>query len=87
MDSKVTLSFDQEVIRHAKQYAASQHISLSRLVEFLLRRATTGEYRSLEDFPIADWVMQVAEGPAEYNTGKKSRKDLKDEFFTSRKKK
>jgi hypothetical protein len=87
MDSKVTLSFDQEVIRHAKQYAASQHISLSRLVEFLLRRATTGEYRSLEDFPIADWVYQVAEGPAEYNTGKKSRKALKDEFFTSRKKK
>ena len=87
MDSKVTLSFDQEVIRHAKQYAASQNISLSRLVEFLLRRVTTGEYRSLEDFPIADWVMQVAEGPAEYNTGSKSRKTLKGEFFTSRKKK
>jgi hypothetical protein len=87
MDSKVTLSFDREVIRQAKQYAAGQHISLSRLVEFLLRRVTTGEYRSLEDFPIADWVNQVAEGPAEYNTGRKSRKDLKDEFFTSRKKK
>ena len=67
--------------------AASQNISLSRLVEFLLRRITTGEYRSLEDFPIADWVLQVAEGPAEYNTGSKSRKTLKGEFFTSRKKK
>lgn len=87
MDSKVTLSFDAEVIRQAKEYAASQSISLSRLVEFLLRRAATGEYRSLEDFPIADWVSQVAEGPAEYKTGKKGRKSLKDEFFKSRKKK
>jgi hypothetical protein len=87
MDSKVTLSFDQEVIRHAKEYAASQNISLSRLVEFLLRRATTGEYRSLEEYPIADWVSEVAEGPAEYKAGSKSRKALKSEFFTSRKKK
>jgi len=87
MDNKVTLSFDEEVIRRAKEYAASQHISLSRLVEFLLRRITTGEYRSLEDLPIADWVLQVAEGPAEYKTGRKSRKELKDEFFKSRKKK
>jgi hypothetical protein len=87
MDNKVTLSFDQEVIRRAKEYAASQHISLSRLVEFLLRRITTGEYRSLEDFPIADWINQVAEGPAEYKTERKRRKSLKDEFFKSRKKK
>jgi hypothetical protein len=87
MDSKVTLSFDQEVIRHAKEYAASQNISLSRLVEFLLRRATTGEYRSLEEYPIADWVNEVAEGPADYKSSSKSRKALKNEFFTSRKKK
>jgi hypothetical protein len=87
MDNKVTLSFDEQVIRRAKEYAASQHISLSRLVEFLLRRITTGEYRSLEDLPIADWVLQVSEGPAEYKTTGKSRKSLKDEFFKSRKKK
>jgi hypothetical protein len=87
MDSKVTLSFDSEVIRQAKGYAASQNISLSRLVEFLLRRITTGEYKSLEDLPIAEWVLQVAEGPAEYKTAKKSRQNLKDEFFKSRKKK
>ncbi len=87
MDSKVTLSFDQEVIRHAKEYAASQNISLSRLVEFLLRRATTGEYRSLEEFPIADWVSASGRRPSRIQTGSKSRKDLKDEFFTSRKKK
>jgi hypothetical protein len=86
MDAKVTLSFDKEVVHQAKEYAASQNISLSRLVEFLLRRTTMGQYSSLEDFPIADWVKQVSEGPAEYRTRKRSRKDLKDEFFSSRKK-
>ena len=86
MDTKVTLSFDQEVIRQAKDYAASQNISLSRLVEFLLRRTTMEQYSSLEDFPIAEWVKQVSEGPAEYRTRKNSRKDLKDEYFSSRKK-
>ncbi|HEY4288626.1 MAG TPA: DUF6364 family protein [Puia sp.] len=85
MDSKVTLSFDEDVIRQAKEYAASQNISLSRLVEFLLRKTTTGQFSSLEDFPIADWVRQVSEGPAEYHTRKKDPKDRNDEFYSSRK--
>ena len=85
MDSKVTLSFDKEVIQNAKKYAAANNISLSRLVEFLLRKTTTGQYSSLEDYPISDWVLKVAEGQAEYLTKKRSSKDLKDEFFSSRK--
>jgi hypothetical protein len=85
MDSKVTLSLDKEVIQEAKEYAASKDISLSRLVEFLLRKTTMGGYGSLEDFPIADWVSQISEGPAEYHTRKKSRKNRKDEFFSSKK--
>jgi antitoxin component of RelBE/YafQ-DinJ toxin-antitoxin module len=85
MDSKITLKFDDEVIRKAKEYAASKNISLSRLVELLLHRTTTEQYGSLEDFPIADWVKQVSEGPIEYHTHKKSRKSRKDDFFSSRK--
>jgi hypothetical protein len=84
MDSKVTLSFDQEVISRAKEYAATQNISLSRLVEFLLRKTTMAEYRSMEDYPIADWVREIAEGPAEYRTTRKTRKDLKDQFFSKK---
>ena len=86
MDSKITLSFDEEVIRNAKKYAASQNISVSRLVEFLLRKTTMAEYSSMEDFPIADWVSQVAEGPAEYRTKKRSSKEMKDEYFSSKRK-
>jgi hypothetical protein len=85
MDSKITLSFDQQVIKKAKEYAASQNISLSRLVEFLLRKTTSGEFSSMEDYPINDWVRQVAEGPAEYRTRKRSNKEMKDEYYRSKK--
>lgn len=84
MDTKVTLSFDDEVIKKAKKYAADSNISLSRLIEFLLDKVTSNNYRSLEDFPIADWVSQVAEGQAVYQT-KRTRKDSKKDFFESSK--
>ncbi|WP_026904975.1 DUF6364 family protein [Pedobacter glucosidilyticus] len=85
MDTKITLSFDEEIIKKAKAYAAENNISLSRLIEFLLTKITTKEYKSLEDYPIADWVSAVAEGEAIYQTKKASTKKLKDDFFASRK--
>lgn len=84
MDTKVTLSFNEEVVNKAKQYAADHDISLSRLIEFLLKKVTSSEYKSLEEYPIADWVNQIAEGKAEYHT-KAGRKSSKKEFFESRK--
>jgi len=85
MDAKITLSFDKEVIRRAKEYAEAQNISLSRMMEFLLRQVTSGNYSSLEDFPISDWVNQIADGEAHYTSRPKSRKALKNEFLNSRK--
>ncbi|RZL65193.1 MAG: hypothetical protein EOO93_06615 [Pedobacter sp.] len=84
MDAKLTLSFNQEIVDKAKKYAAANNISLSRLIEHLLTQVTSKEYKSLEDFPVADWVSMVAEG--EYKrTPKTSRKASKDEFFSSKK--
>jgi hypothetical protein len=55
-------------------------------VEFLLGKIIHSGYRSLEDYPIADWVSQVAEGKAIYQTSKKrSRKAAKSEYFSSKK--
>ena len=84
MDNKLTLSFDENVIRRAKKYAAENHISLSRLIEFLLNKATSSEYRSLEELPVADWVNMVAEGEAVYKT-KRNRKSSRKAFYDSRK--
>lgn len=85
MDAKVTLSFDEGVINKAKKYAEKNNISLSRLVEFLLQKTTAGNYSSFEDLPISDWVSQVAEGEAIYQTKKKSRKAVKSDYFSSKK--
>lgn len=86
MDSKLTLSFDQEVVEKAKKYAAKNNISLSRLIEHLLKQVTSTEYKTLEDYPIADWVSMVAEGAIEYKkAGKSTRKSAKDEFFSAKK--
>lgn len=79
MDTKLTLNFDKGVIDRAKEFAEANNISLSRLTEFLYRQITTGNYKTLEDFPVADWVNQVAEGEAEYK--KRSRKGTKHEYF------
>ncbi|GGI25954.1 DUF6364 family protein [Pedobacter mendelii] len=86
MDSKLTLSFNQDVVKKAKKYAADNNISLSRLIEHLLIQVTAHNYKSLEDYPISDWVNMVAEGEVEYKkTPKTARKASMDEFFSSKK--
>ena len=79
MDTKLTLHFDKEVIGKAKDFAAANNISLSRLTEYLYRKITSGDYKTLDDFPISDWVNKIAEGDAIYK--KRSKKSTKDEFF------
>ncbi len=86
MDNKITLSFDENVISRAKKYAEKNNISLSRLIEFLLNKVTATNYASLEDYPISDWVQQVAEGDVVYETkASRTRKAAKEEYFKSRK--
>jgi hypothetical protein len=83
MDAKLTLSFDSSVIENAKEFADARGLSLSRLTEYLYRQVTSGSYISIDDFPIADWVNQVADGEAVYK--RRSRKSTKDEYYNSRK--
>lgn len=84
MDTKITLSFDKSVIEKAKEYANENNISLSRLIEFLLTKVTSKTYKSIEDYPISDWVNMVAEGNASYNVNR-TRKQTKDAFLKSKK--
>jgi hypothetical protein len=85
MDAKITLSFDEKVIEKAKDFAAKNNMSLSRLTEHFYRNITNGHYKHLEDIPIADWVNQVAEGEVVYLRKNRSRKEAKKEYFESRK--
>jgi len=83
MDTKLTLHFEKSVIEKAKAFAEANNVSLSRLTEYLYRQITSDGYKTLEDFPVADWVNKVAEGEAVYI--KRSRKSAKDEYFSQSK--
>jgi hypothetical protein len=85
MDAKITMSFDAGVIDKAKEYAANNGMSLSRLTEVLLRKVVAGNYRNIEDMPVADWVSMVSEGEVEYRTRSRSRKAIKDEYYKDKK--
>lgn len=85
MDAKITLSFNESIAVKAKRYAAKNNISLSRLVEHLLDKVTSSGYTSFEEFPVSDWVKQVAEGEATYQTKARSRKSLKKEYYSAKK--
>ncbi len=86
MDAKITLSFNEAVIKRAKRYADNNNISLSRLTEFLLDKITSDTHKSLEDLPISDWVNIVAEGEVQYKTGKtKTANKLNATYFKSKK--
>lgn len=80
MDAKITLSFRADIISKAKQYAENQGISLSRLTEVLLSRLVNGSYRSLDDFPVADWVNALSEPEASYLRKPRSSKSMRDEM-------
>lgn len=82
MDTKLTLHFDQEVILKAKAFAKANNISLSRLTEFLYSCIASGDYKTLEELPIADWVSRVAEGEPQYL--RRNRKQTRTDYYNSR---
>jgi antitoxin component of RelBE/YafQ-DinJ toxin-antitoxin module len=86
MNVKITLSFEAEVIERAKALCDELGISLSRFTEIVYLKALEhGKPFSIEDLPVSDWVSAVAEDQATYISKKKSGKQLRDEFFESRK--
>jgi hypothetical protein len=80
MDAKITLSFDETVLLRAKQFADSHNISLSRLTEFLLNKATTATYPSLDELPVSSWVNMVSEGKVEYVRKPRTTKAMKADY-------
>lgn len=85
MDAKLTLLLNEDVIKKAKKFAAGKGLSLSKLTEIMFQKATEKKYASIEDMPIADWVMELAEGTPEYRTKPRTRKELKEEYYNSKK--
>lgn len=61
MDSKLTLSLNKAVIVKAKEYAKSQKISLSRLIEAYLDSLTTKKAKEIEITPLVKNLSGVVE--------------------------
>jgi hypothetical protein len=55
-------------------------MSLSRLTEFLLTKATTATYPSLDELPVSSWVSMVSEGKVEYVRKPRTTKAMKEDF-------
>lgn len=59
MDTKLTLVADKEIIEKAKQYAKSQKISLSRLIESYLSSLVTKRSEEIEISPLVKSLSGV----------------------------
>jgi hypothetical protein len=59
MDTKLTLIADKEIIEKAKQYAKSQKISLSRLIESYLSSLVSKRSEKIEISPLVKSLSGV----------------------------
>ncbi|MCP9757485.1 hypothetical protein EGI26_20175 [Lacihabitans sp. CCS-44] len=59
MDTKLTLIADKEIIEKAKQYAKSQKISLSRLIESYLSSLVSKRSEEIEISPLVKSLSGV----------------------------
>lgn len=60
MDTKLTLKLDKGVIERAKDYAAKQNISLSKLIESYLRAVAVDSIRN--DTEPSEFVKSLSAG-------------------------
>lgn len=64
METKLTLKLDKTVIEKAKQYAASQNRSLSRIIEDYLQTLTNKDktFKKEMEIPISSFVKSMSTG-------------------------
>ena len=67
MNTKLTLNVDKYVIEKAKEYAKSQKISLSRLIESYLASLITHKSKDIEITPFVESLSGVIELGREFD--------------------
>ena len=84
MDTRITLNFDEAVIAKAKKFAQKNNISLSMLTEYLFRKVTSTNINSTKDLPVSEWANKIAHGEVESLIRQKKIREMKAEYFESR---
>jgi len=59
MDSKLTLKLNENIIQQAKQYAKSNNISLSRMIENYLQALTSTNKTTIKTSPLVESLTGV----------------------------
>ncbi len=67
MDTKLTLSLDKNVIEQAKKYAKKKNISLSKLIEAYLNKASLLEKEEPVISPLVKSLSGVIRLPKDFN--------------------
>ena len=71
METKLTLRLDENVIKRAKIYAKSQHISLSKMIESYLdsltRESDAGRKKKVTVTPLVKSLSGVIHLPADFD--------------------
>lgn len=83
MSTSITLNLNENTVYAVEELAQQKGISIDKLAEVLFEKAAASHYQSIDDLPVADWVLQLGEGKPEYNP--KTRKEIKEEYFESKK--
>lgn len=80
MQTKLTLSIEQEVIDRAKEYAKQQGISLSKLVQELLRSKATPSTPEVEVPEEFKGIYGAFDLPEDFDYKKELSKILKEKY-------
>ncbi|MEX2233009.1 MAG: DUF6364 family protein [Cyclobacteriaceae bacterium] len=80
MDVKLTLSLEKKVIEQAKKYAKKKNISLSKLIEAYLNRASLQEKDEPDISPLVKSLSGVIKLPKDFNR-KKAYSDFLDKKY------
>ncbi|MDT0646090.1 DUF6364 family protein [Zunongwangia sp. F260] len=67
MDTKLTLSLNKTVIERAKQYAKTQNVSLSKMIESYLAAVTEKEEKEKQNTPLVESLMGVIDLDADFD--------------------
>ena len=80
-NAKLTLLLHKSAIDQAKKFGAAHSLSVSKMVEFFFEKLDEEKARSLEEFPVADWVLELIQQiPTGTDPGPVTNKRIRKEF-------
>lgn len=86
MNTKLTLTIEQKIIKRAKKYARENDRSLSGLIENYLKAITTEEKTVLkEKSPLTDSLKGSFKAPAYFDYKQELQKSLSKKYMTDEK--